>query len=110
MQVGHAGTLDPAATGLLIVCFGVACKAVSAWPPLLVPVGLKAIADRQWPPEARLCGPMRGGRLQSSGELLCGRRLTGRLGASSKGLQALSCSATTSKRLNVGKPQRARER
>jgi len=28
MKVGHAGTLDPLATGLLIVCFGKACKQI----------------------------------------------------------------------------------
>jgi len=28
MQVGHAGTLDPMATGLLIVCVGKATKLV----------------------------------------------------------------------------------
>ena len=28
-QVGHAGTLDPEATGLLIICIGKGCKKVA---------------------------------------------------------------------------------
>jgi len=30
LQIGHAGTLDPQATGLLIICIGKGCKKVSA--------------------------------------------------------------------------------
>lgn len=31
MQVGHAGTLDPMATGLLILCTGKATKAINTY-------------------------------------------------------------------------------
>lgn len=31
MQVGHAGTLDPAATGLLIICTGAGTKSIEGF-------------------------------------------------------------------------------
>lgn len=31
LKVGHAGTLDPLATGLMIVCFGKATKCINEW-------------------------------------------------------------------------------
>ena len=34
-QVGHAGTLDPEATGLLIICVGKGCKKVATATPCL---------------------------------------------------------------------------
>lgn len=42
-QVGHAGTLDPMATGLLIVCVGKATKLVDRYPKM----GISASIDRE---------------------------------------------------------------
>ena len=77
MQIGHAGTLDPAATGLLVVCVGLACKRVSTGRPLLAPYGLRAVVTQ--------VGDGRQGRGRS-GVAACSRRRSGcRAGRSLEG-------------------------
>jgi len=44
-QVGHAGTLDPMATGLLIVCVGKATKIVDAGKPIVFTADVAAAGN-----------------------------------------------------------------
>lgn len=46
-QVGHAGTLDPMATGLLIVCIGKATKLVERWIAIYIP-NLNGVWEHIW--------------------------------------------------------------
>lgn len=48
-QVGHAGTLDPLATGLLIICVGKATKQINTY----------VAAEKEYTGAARSCPPSR---------------------------------------------------